>query len=142
PYRDDGNLSWPGGGGPRYEILHPETKRPCKVPSRGWIFPNPERFWEEHEKGRIAFGDDENRVPSGISYLFEDSENQVMPSVFYSYAQLASQKFDSLFGARVFDNPKPWPDLMRVVRYLDVGGGTVLDYFAGSGSTGHAAIDL
>jgi adenine-specific DNA-methyltransferase len=81
-------------------------------------------------------------VPSGISYLFEDSENQVMPSVFYSYAQLASQKFDSLFGSRVFDNPKPWPDLMRVVRYLDVGGGTVLDYFAGSGSTGHAAIDL
>jgi adenine-specific DNA-methyltransferase len=142
PYRDDGNLSWPGGRGPRYEVLHPFTKKPCKVPSRGWIFPNPDRFWEEYEKGRIAFGADENRVPSGISYLFEDSEDQVMPSVFYSYAQLASQKFDSLFGSRVFDNPKPWPDLMRVVRYLDVGGGIVLDYFAGSGSTGHAAIDL
>ena len=141
PYRDDRDLSWPGGGGPRYEVLHPETDRPCKVPSRGWIFPNLERFWEEHEKGRISLGEDELKIPSGITYLFED-EGQVMPSVFYSYAQLASQKFDALFGQRAFDNPKPWPDLMRVIRYLDVGGGTVLDYFAGSGSTGHAAIDL
>ncbi|HBS6398243.1 TPA: site-specific DNA-methyltransferase, partial [Klebsiella pneumoniae] len=23
PYRDDGNISWPGGNGPRYEVLHP-----------------------------------------------------------------------------------------------------------------------
>lgn len=141
PYRDDRDLSWPGGGGPRYEVKHPETGLPCKVPSRGWIFPNVERFWEEHEKGRISFGEDEAKIPSGITYLFED-EGQVMPSVFYSYAQLASQKFDALFGQRAFDNPKPWPDLMRVFRYLDAGGGTVLDYFAGSGSTGHAAIDL
>lgn len=26
PYRDDGNISWPGGNGPRYEVLHPITK--------------------------------------------------------------------------------------------------------------------
>ena len=142
PYRDDRDLSWPGGGGPRYEVLHPDTGRPCKVPSRGWIFPNEERFWEEYEKGRICFGGDETKIPSGITYLFEENDGQVMPSVFYSYAQTASQRFDALFGQRAFDNPKPWPDLMRMVRYLDAGGGTVLDYFAGSGSTGHAAIDL
>lgn len=141
PYRDDRDLSWPGGGGPRYEVLHPETGRPCKIPSRGWIFPTVERFWEEYEKGRISFGNDETRIPSGITYLLDD-EGQVMPSVFYSYAQTASQRFDALFGQRAFDNPKPWPDLMRVFRYLDASGGTVLDYFAGSGSTGHAAIDL
>jgi adenine-specific DNA-methyltransferase len=142
PYRDDGNLSWPGGGGPRYEVLHPKTKRPCKVPSRGWIYPNPARFWEEYDKGKISLGDDESKIPSGITYLFDDNDGQVMPSVFYSYAQTASQKFDALFGQRAFDNPKPWPDLMRVFRYLDAAGGTVLDYFAGSGSTGHAAIDM
>ena len=22
PYRDDGNISWPGGGGPRYDVMH------------------------------------------------------------------------------------------------------------------------
>lgn len=142
PYRDDGNINWPGGGGPRYEVLHPDTKRPCKIPRSGWRYPTPERFWEEYDAGRIAFGKDETTVPSGITRLFEDQDTQVMPSVFYSYAQTASQRFDALFGQRAFDNPKPWPDLMRMIRYLDAGGGTVLDYFAGSGSTGHAAIDL
>ena len=34
PYRDDGNINWPGGNGPRYEVLHPETKRPCKLLNR------------------------------------------------------------------------------------------------------------
>lgn len=142
PYRDDRDISWPGGGGPRYEVLHPDTKRPCKIPRSGWRYPTPERFWEEYDAGRIAFGVDETTVPSGVTRLFEDQDTQVMPSVFYSYAQTASQRFDALFGRRAFDNPKPWPDLMRVFRYFDGAGGTVLDYFAGSGSTGHAAIDL
>jgi adenine-specific DNA-methyltransferase len=142
PFRDDGNLSWPGGDGPRYEIIHPITQKPCKLPSRGWIYPNPERFWEEQAAGKIQFGEDENRVPSGISYLFEGDEGQVMPSVFYSYAQTASQQFDAMFGYRAFDNPKHWPDLLRVIRYVTPTGGTVLDYFAGSGSTAHAIMDL
>lgn len=142
PYRDDGNLSWPGGGGPRYGVLHPKTKQLCKVPSRGWIYPTAERFWEEYEKGKIQFGDDHKRIPSGISYLFENDDGQVMPSVFYSYAQTASQQFDALFGNKVFDNPKHWPDLMRVLRYVTPEPGTIMDYFAGTGSTAHALIDL
>ncbi|GAB1393452.1 hypothetical protein MASR1M60_16150 [Rhodocyclaceae bacterium] len=142
PYRDDRDLSWPGGGGPRYEVLHPDTKLPCKIPSRGWVFPKAERFWDEYENGRVAFGDDETKIPSGITYLFEDTDDQVMPSVFYSYAQSASQQFDALFGKRVFDNPKHWPDLMRVLRYVTPRPGTIMDYFAGTGSTAHALIDL
>ena len=35
PYRDDGNINWPGGGGPRYEVIHPKTKKPCKLPTSG-----------------------------------------------------------------------------------------------------------
>ncbi|ETK43410.1 hypothetical protein H098_01775 [Pseudomonas fluorescens FH5] len=27
-YNDDGNLNWPGGGGPRYDVIHPKTKKP------------------------------------------------------------------------------------------------------------------
>ena len=25
PYRDDGNINWPGGGGPTYDVVHPVT---------------------------------------------------------------------------------------------------------------------
>lgn len=33
-WRDD-NMSWPGGGGPTYDVLHPKTGKPCAVPLVG-----------------------------------------------------------------------------------------------------------
>ncbi len=141
PYRDDGNINWPGGGGPRYEILHPKTKHPCKMPNSGWRYPTAERFWEEYGVGKIVFGPDEKTVPATVSYLFE-GDGQVMPSVFYSYAQTAAQEFDAMFGTRVFDNPKNWKDIARIARYLVDNHATILDYFGGSGTTAHAVIEL
>ena len=142
PYRDDGNISWPGGGGPRYEVIHPDTKKPCKIPSRGWVYPNPERFWEEVKSGKVIFGPDEKTTPRIASYLFE-SDGQVMPSVFYSYAQTVAQEFDAMFGKRVFDNPKNWRDLLRMFRYLaSEKEAWILDYFAGSGTTAQSVLAL
>ncbi|WP_322003214.1 site-specific DNA-methyltransferase [Marinobacter alexandrii] len=141
PYRDDKDPSWPGGGGPRYEIRHPITKKVVRVPSRGWVWPTPERFWEVYEEGKIIFGPDHTTTPGVASYLFE-GDDQVMPSIFYSYAQTASQEFDALFGEKVFDNPKNWRDIKRVINYVTDEGDWVLDYFAGSGTTAHAAINL
>ncbi|MCZ8036455.1 MAG: site-specific DNA-methyltransferase [Novosphingobium sp.] len=140
PYRDDGNINWPGGNGPRYEVLHPNTKRPCKLPISGWRYPTPERFWEEVEKGRIVFGPDETTVPRVRTNLFENSD-QVMISVNYSYAQTAANQFNEIFdGQRVFDNPKPVIDIARLVSYLCEPDDLVLDFFAGSGTTGHAVL--
>jgi adenine-specific DNA-methyltransferase len=142
PYRDDGNISWPGGGGPRYEVIHPITKKACKIPSRGWMYPQSERFWEEVETGRVVFGSDETTTPRIASYLLE-SEGQVMPTVFYSYAQTVAQEFDAMFGDRVFDNPKNWRDLVRMLRYLaSETDAWILDYFAGSGTTAQAVMSL
>lgn len=138
PHRVDGDLSWPGGGGPRYPILHPVTGRPVRIPSRGWVYPTPERFWEAHAAGHVHFGPDETTVPSRRRDLF-DADEQVLTSVHYSYAQNAARALDALFdGKRVFDNPKPVPDLARLVHYLCDENDVVLDFFAGSCSTGHA----
>lgn len=138
PYRDDGNINWPGGGGPRYEVLHPASKKPCKIPVSGWRYPTPARFWEEVQKGRIVFGPDETTVPRVRTNLFENSD-QVMVSVHYSYAQTSANQFNALFdGKRVFDNPKPLEDMRRLVSYLTGPDDIVLDFFAGSGTTGHA----
>lgn len=140
PYRDDGNINWPGGGGPTYEVLHPDTKKPCKLPASGWRYPKPERFWQEHKKGRIVFGSDETTVPSIRTNLF-DSKTQALRSVLFSYAQTATQEFQKIFdGKKVFDNPKHYDDIRKLVDYLTEEGDTVLDFFAGSGSTGHAVM--
>jgi len=138
PYRDDGNINWPGGDGPRYEVLHPVTKKPCKLPTSGWRYPSPRRFWEEVATGRIVFGPDDTTVPRVRTNLFENSD-QVMVSVHYSYAQTAANQFNALFGGkRVFDNPKPIDDLRRLTAYLTGPDDLVCDFFAGSGTTGHS----
>ena len=142
PYRTDRDPSWPGGGGggPRYDVPHPVSGNPCKVPSRGWVWPTYERMKEEIDKGNIVFGADETTIPGVRTTLFE-SDDQVMRSVIFSYAQKASQDFAKLFdGKKVFDNPKSYVDLERLVDYLSKPGELVLDFFAGSGTTGHAVM--
>ncbi len=141
PFRDDGNINWPGGGGPRYEVLHPKTGRPCKLPVSGWRYPTKQRFDEEVANGRVVFGPDESTVPRVVNYVFE-SDGLVMGSVHYSYAQTAAVEFQDLMGARVFDNPKNWRDLRRLIEYFTGPEDLVLDFFAGSGSAAHAVLDL
>jgi adenine-specific DNA-methyltransferase len=140
PFRTDGDPSWPGGGGPKYDVPHPVTGKPCKVPSRGWVWPTYERMKEEIEKGRIVFGPDETTIPSIRRDLF-DKDEQVMRSVIFSYAQKASQDFAWIFdGKSVFDNPKSYRDLQRLVEYLTESDDVVLDFFAGSGTTAHGVL--
>ncbi|MFG1186291.1 site-specific DNA-methyltransferase [Xanthobacter aminoxidans] len=140
PYRDDGDPSWPGGGGPRYDVLHPTTGKPCTVPSRGWVWPTYERMKQEIDAGNIVFGPDEKRIPSIRRNIFE-KDDQVLRSVIFSYAQKASQDFAALFdGKSVFQNPKSYRDLHRLVTYLTAPGETILDFFAGSGTTGHGTM--
>lgn len=142
PYRDDGNINWPGGGGPTYEVIHPETKKPCKLPTSGWRYPNPTRFWEEVAKGRVVFGPDETTVPRVRTNLFENSD-QVMTSVHYSYAQTSANEFNALFdGRRVFDNPKPISDLRRLIAYITGPDDLICDFFAGSATTAHAVMKI
>jgi adenine-specific DNA-methyltransferase len=141
PYRDDADLSWHGGGGPRYDVPHPTTGKPCAVPSRGWVYPTPERMNEEIAKGNIVFGPDETTIPSRKSRLFEKNE-QVMSTVHYSYSQTAARDFREVFdGASVFENPKHWTDIRSLVEYLTDEDDLILDFFAGPATTGHAVLD-
>lgn len=140
PYRDDGDPSWPGGGGPRYEVPHIKTGKPCKIPSRGWVWPTYERMKEEIDAGNIAFGEDETTIPSVRRNLFEKND-QVMRSVQFSYAQKASQDFAEIFdGKSIFQNPKSYLDMKKIVEYFSSGNDVVLDFFAGSGTTGHGVM--
>jgi len=144
PYRDDGNISWPGGGGPRYDVYHPLTGKPCKVPSRGWVYPNPQRMQEEIQNGRVVFGKDETTTPKIRTNLFEQ-EKEVMRSVMFSYAQTTTQEFNRVFdGVRVFENPKSVTDIKKIIEYVTAKNDedVILDFFSGSATTAHAVMKL
>lgn len=131
------DISWPGGGGPKYEILHPETHRPVKVPARGWIT-NKATMLEWISQGRVFFGENENAVPTIKSYLSEH-EYGVPYSVFYKDGRAASKRLASLFGEKVFENPKDEEVLQRIIDFCGTGDNDIiLDFFSGSGTTAHA----
>lgn len=133
------NISWPGGGGPKYEVLHPTTKKPVKVPSRGWMTSDPKRMQEWIDDDRVHFGDDENSVPCIKSYL-KDKELQTPYSVFYQDGRAASKRLRALMGGDLFDFPKDELVLQEVIEMMTDGDDIILDFFAGSSTTAHSVM--
>jgi len=153
-WRDD-NMSWPGGGGPTYDVIHPTTGLPCAVPEGGWRYSTPERMQEMITAGRVLFREDHTSPPIRKTYLVRSADDspeddgddvgiQVAGSYFYRSGLQATNTLRALFGQRVFDNPKDHEVIARWIAYA--GGsdhnGVYLDFFAGSGTTAHAVLDL
>lgn len=141
PIRTDGNISWPGGGGPRYDVLHPVTRQPVVVPKRGWRNPDPARMQAEIEAGRIYFGPDHTTQPGGITWLHE-LDTQVAESVFVRDRNSAAVGLEKRLGDRRFPNPKDHEVLMRWFRMVAPRDAVVLDFFGGSASTLEAVLRL
>lgn len=136
------NASWPGGGGPRYEVLHPVTNKPVKVPSRGWIYSTKERMQEMIDAGKIYFGPDETYVPCIKSYL-KDREMATPYSVFYKDGRASTKRLRDLLGGMFFQNPKDEDIIMSLINLtLTNKDSIVLDFFSGSATTAHSVFKM
>jgi len=133
------DISWPGGGGPKYEVLHPTTGNPVKVPARGWMTPDPKKMADWIKDERVHFGDDENSVPCMKKYL-KDSEFQTPYSVFYQDGRAASKRLRALMGGDLFDFPKDELVLQEIIEMMTEGNDIILDFFAGSSTTAHSVM--
>lgn len=162
PWRDR-DISWPGGNGPSYDVIHPDTGKPCKVPERGWIYSDPEEMQRQIKLGLVEFRADHTEPPFRKAHLrpvegetadVEDDEaeetedeaelaTQVRGTYFYKQSQVSVKHLRALMGAKVFNNPKDHEVLSRLFEYVLNGrGGVVLDFFAGSGTTAEAVFEL
>jgi adenine-specific DNA-methyltransferase len=89
--------------------------------------------------GRIYFGKDENTVPKVKKYL-KEMETELPSSVFYRDGRGASAELEMLLGQKKFNNPKDRNEIARVLNFRF--NATVLDFFAGSGTTLHSTMQL
>ena len=154
-WRDD-NISWPGGGGPTYDVIHPVTGKPCALPEGGWRYSTPKKMKEMIEKGKVIFRADHTEPPIRKTYLvrFDDdneSDNgnedigiQVAGTYFYRSALQATNTLTNLFGDKIFENPKDHEVLTRWIKYVGSKSkdDIILDFFAGSGTTAQAVLEL
>lgn len=132
------NISWPGGGGPMYDVLHPTTNKPVKIPSRGWITGDQNKMKEWIADDLVDFGEDENKVPCMKSYL-KNREFETPYSVFYQDGRASSKRLREIFGSDVFDFPKDELILKDLIEMISSNSeDIILDFFSGSATTGHA----
>jgi len=131
----------PGREGYRYDILHPETQQPTKHPAMGYRFPEETARRMERE-GRFIFGDDHNKIVE-IKLYAEQYEDK-LPSIISMDGRLGSNEISNIFFDRkkAFDYPKPTDLIKQLLSYVVADGDLVLDSFAGSGTTGHAVLEL
>jgi adenine-specific DNA-methyltransferase len=135
------NIAGPNDGQYVYDVAHPVTGKTVKMPSTGWRYPE-SAMRERIADGRVHFGSDETTVPNNKTYL-ASTEYQSLTSIRYLDGRAASKRLATLFGVKVFTNPKDEFLLRDIYRAVGVSGDDiVLDMFAGSGSAMHAVLEL
>jgi len=117
--------------------------------SDGSVHPGPwmikqEELLRRDGEGEIYWTTGGDRLPYGKTYL-ADSKGQISSDwlgIEYGTNQRGSLEVEQLFNERIFDFPKP---TSLVKHFLKIGsnqGDTILDFFAGSGTTGDALMQL
>lgn len=135
------NISKPAKGY-YYDIIHPVTKQPCKKPAGGWRFIET-TMNDKIAQNKIHFGKDHTVVPNNKTYL-KNTEYQSLTSVIFKDGRVASNWLKTLFGVKdIFTNPKDYSVLVNLMKAISISNNDiVLDFFAGSGSTGEAVMRL
>ena len=163
PWRDR-DISWPGGKGPDYDVLHPETGKPCKVPDRGWIYSSPDEMQRQIDIGLVEFRQDHSEPPFRKAHIrpiqqelesldseevddtdeVEELATQVRGSYLYKQSQVSVKYLRELLGKNVFNNPKDLDEIAKLTNYATSGDkdALILDFFAGSGTTAEAVMRL
>ena len=161
PWRDR-DISWPGGDGPRYDVMHPGTKLACAVPESGWRYSSSEEMQRQIKLGLVEFRHDHTEPPFRKAHIrpipeelelsgAEDEEGdgddtefatQVRGTYFYKQSQVAVRYLRNLMGTKVFTNPKDHEELAKLIGYATPqdNEALIVDFFAGSASSAEAVL--
>ena len=122
---------------PKYYIplLHPVTGKPCPVPSNGWSR-KPETMAKMIKDGTIIFGKDETTQPQKKVILSISGERQISSVI--EDGKSGKADLDKLG----LDFPYAHPVSLYETLISANHGYSILDFFAGSGTTGHATVNL
>lgn len=105
--------------------LEPDTFY-TRLHNNGFIFQKTKSGYKIYEKDRMA----ESRFVKAKNFI---------PAII---AKQESMEILSIFGNKVFDYPKPLNLMTYLISIVPKNNATILDFFAGSGTTGHAVMKL
>ena len=125
-----------------YDIISPSGNviKPC---ANGWRW-SKDTVEEKIKTGEIVFSKDETRI---IRKIYLDTlEGRTPETIWFGKdvgtTRSAMNEIKEIFGTNAFGTPKPTGLIERTLRLLTKTDTTVLDFFAGSGTTGHAVMKM
>lgn len=131
---------------PKYHkpLIHPVTGKECPVPPNGWSR-SPETLQQLVDNDEIVFGDDEKKQPRKKVFLTADSKRQLSSRI--DVANIVEEAKSGKSSLQPLGLEFPYSHPVELYEELIYAGdstnhGYVLDYFAGSGTTGHAVQKL
>jgi adenine-specific DNA-methyltransferase len=126
---------------PKFHIplIHPISKKECPIPPNGWSR-TPETLQILMGKGDILFGIDETVQPQRKVFLTEESKRQISSVI--SDARRGKADVDNLGLEFPYCHPVSLYEELLGAALSNKNDDIGLDFFAGSGTTGHAVINL
>lgn len=142
PYAAIRNTDNPGKPGYFYDVLHPETGQPCKKPATGYRFPEG-KMRQLQADDLIVYGKDHDKLIELKKYLKDVKEplRSVIDLDGRAAANLLKKLLPDQRTAR-YHTAKPVELIMKLLAFGGDEDALILDPFAGSGTTGHAALRL
>lgn len=137
--------------------LRPNLTYEIKNPNTGEIFLPPQgRHWRTGEEEflrlledrRISWGSSGTGKPKQKSYLLEKEQFGEVPGTWLTSENVGSatsgtKELQALFdGKAPFDTVKPTKLMIKLLELFTQEGDLVMDFFAGSGTMGHAVLEL
>jgi adenine-specific DNA-methyltransferase len=131
-----------------YTIANPKTGGEINHPTHAWKYE-----LAEHRRhmadGRLWWGQEGDAKYPRLKNFLTEMGGGLVPIDVWSYKDTGTTdegglQLKELFGAAVFDNPKPTKLIKRILGLIPNPGknDVVLDFFAGSATTAHAVMEL
>lgn len=127
----------------QYTITNPITGQEfVPPPGRHWGTTE-EKFNVMLSEGRVFFGKTGKSRPQIKRFLSDAQDKGETPKSIWDDVDTTTkgtQELEAVLGYKAFNNPKPLALMQRVIQLATDSDSTILDFFAGSGTTGHAVL--
>ncbi|MEC8011849.1 MAG: DNA methyltransferase [Pseudomonadota bacterium] len=117
-------------------LIHPKTGKECPVPPNGWSR-SPETLQHLLNEGLIVFGADEKNQPQKVVHLRTDAQKQVTSVL--SDGKSGKANLDEFGLSFPYGHPVSMYESLLSTRNKP---SYFMDFFAGSGTNGHAVINV
>lgn len=128
-----------------YEITTPAGRKILPPRGRSWQF-SKVTYEKLVKDDRIWFGEDGQNVPR-IKKFISEVKDGVIPKTIWLYNEVGSNDdgkrlLKEILPEKSFDSPKPVSLIEYIIKLSSAKESIILDFMAGSGTTGHAVLEL